>query len=173
MRVAKRANQRDHIEAELPMRQGPVPFLFRTVGSMIPSTGRILTSTNCERELAQTIEGGHRANSRGCYPQPLSTLPALLVQGNEETLLICSRTRMFSCHRLFAKGNYNVQATLLIGSSCHTSGCTCSLSEKSLLASHSERHERQTTDSIIEARRVPISSGDSRHLCTMVEHRGA
>jgi hypothetical protein len=71
---------------------------------MIPSTGWILATANFERELAQTVEGGHRANGRRSYPQPLSTLPALLVKGNEETLLQSSRTGMFSCHCLFSKG---------------------------------------------------------------------
>jgi hypothetical protein len=116
------------------MRQDPVPFLLWAVGSMISSTRRILTAANGEREPAQTVEGGYRASRRGGYLQPLSTLPALLVKGNEETLLRCSRTRMLSCHRFFPKRNCNVQASFLIWHELpmRNEACTCSLSEKSL-----------------------------------------
>ena len=59
--VAQGANQRDHVEAELMLRQHDRALRFRPVGPVVVDAASMLAATNLQPQAHQPSQGRHRA----------------------------------------------------------------------------------------------------------------
>ena len=96
--IAEQPHQCDDVQTELPMRQGPSPFLLGVITAMVLGAGGLLTATQHQRNVVHPLQRGYGTSLVMSDPQRFSAVRASLPIGGQQSLAGRHRTRSSSCH---------------------------------------------------------------------------
>jgi hypothetical protein len=98
--IAHGADQSDHIQTKLTVRQGPFSLLFWPIGPMIPLARWIATAAHAQNEPTTPLQhsNGSLGAVRHCYQIP--TAAAAGTQACQHLLRRRRSATVFSCHRM-------------------------------------------------------------------------
>lgn len=107
--VPQRSTERDDVQPKLSMGQDPPAFFFRSAGVPEVLAGRIVTATDREQELADTIKRRNGPYSSIGYPQRPTTTDTDGTLRLETLVSRRSRAWLFSHHTLAFVSSCTIQ----------------------------------------------------------------
>jgi hypothetical protein len=103
--VAQGTDQRDHLKAELVLRQHDGTLGFRPVGLVITRAARVLAAADLQAQADQARERGHRVPVVVAVAQPTTAGQAVLAECLEHLLALRRRARRCPGHHQSPSGH--------------------------------------------------------------------